>query len=84
MLVEGQTTRRAAVNIGLRPTVKESEPRLHIETHILDFEGDLYGEELEITFVEKLRDEEKFDSLEALKEGIAKDVDDVRKLFATL
>ncbi len=81
--VEGQT-HRAAVNIGLRPTVKEPEPRLHIEAHILDFEGDLYDEELEITFVEKLRDEEKFDSLEALKEGIAKDVDDVRKLFTTL
>ncbi|MDP7051168.1 MAG: bifunctional riboflavin kinase/FAD synthetase [Verrucomicrobiota bacterium] len=83
VLVEGQT-RRAAVNIGLRPTVEGTEPRLHVEAHILDFEGDLYGEDLEITFVKKLRDEEKFDSLEALKEGIAKDVDDVRKLFATL
>ncbi len=81
VLVEGQT-HRAAVNIGLRPTVKEPEQRLHIEAHILDFEGDLYDEELKITIVEKLRDEEKFESLEELQKQIAADIQKARKLFA--
>ncbi len=80
-LVKGQT-HRTAVNIGQRPTVKEPEPRLHVEAHILDFEDDLYDEDLEITFVEKLRDEEKFDSLEELQQQIAADIQKARTLFA--
>ena len=80
VLVEGQT-HRAAVNIGLRPTVKEPEPRLHVEAHILDFEGDLYDEDLEITFIEKLRDEEEFESLEELQKQIATDIQKARTLF---
>ena len=73
---------RAAVNIGLRPTMREPEPRLHMEVHILEFEGDLYDEDLEITFVEKLRDEEKFESLEELQKQIAADIQKSRTLFS--
>ncbi len=78
------TTHRAAVNIGLRPTVAEVEPTLHVEAHLLDFEGDLYGEVLTLTFVGKLRDEKPFDSLDALKAQIEKDIVQARYLFTQL
>jgi riboflavin kinase/FMN adenylyltransferase len=71
---------RAAVNIGRRPTVQPAAPDLQVEAHLLDFEGDLQGQELEITFVKKLRDEQKFPSLAALRDQIAKDVAQVRQL----
>ena len=48
----------------------------------LDFEGDLYGAEVETTFVQKLRDERKFPSLEALREQIDADIRAARSLFA--
>lgn len=76
-------TFRAAVNIGFRPTVKSFTPQLHVEAHLLDFSGELYGEEIELTFVEKLRDEQKFPSLDALKEQIAKDVSEARAKFCS-
>lgn len=63
------------VNIGYRPTV---DPRLDaplsIEVHILDFEGDLYGRTLTVEFLERLRGEQKFGSLEELKAAIANDI----------
>ena len=73
---------RAALNIGVRPTLVASPPSLHVEAHLLDFDGDLYGQELEITFVEKLRDEQKFSSLDALKAQIVCDVEQTRQVFA--
>ncbi len=72
---------RAAVNIGLRPTMKISSPQLHVEAHLLDFSGEIYGKEMELTFVEKLRDEQKFSSAETLKQQIAKDVEAAKKFF---
>ena len=76
----GEKLFRAALNIGLRPTVG-AELAQQVEAHLLDFDGDLYGQELEITFVEKLREEQKFPSLDALKAQIAKDVEETRRLF---
>ena len=61
----------AATNIGIRPMF-EVETAL-IEAHILDFSGDLYGKTLEIKPVAKIRNEEKFTSLEALIKQIEKD-----------
>ena len=75
---------RAAVNIGHRPTVAEAEPTLHVEAHLLDFEGDLYGQDLALTFVGKLRDEQPFETLAALKVQIEKDVAGARFLFTQL
>lgn len=72
---------RAALNIGVRPTVNDPEPTLHVEAHLLDHEGDLYGEELEINFVKPLRSEQKFPDLEALRKQIAIDVADTREAF---
>ncbi len=77
----GEKIFRAAVNIGFRPTLKSSAPQLHVEAHLLDFSGELYGKEMDLTFVEKLRDEQKFSSLEALKEQIAQDIAQARKKF---
>ena len=75
------TRHRAAVNIGLRPTLQQAAPVLRVEAHLLDFDGDLYGEEMELTFVEKLRDEQKFSSVEALRAQIARDIQAARTKF---
>jgi riboflavin kinase/FMN adenylyltransferase len=69
-----QQLRRAVLNIGFRPTLGQSQPQLRVEAHIIDFEGDLYGRELEVSLGDKLRDEMKFGSLRELKEQIARDI----------
>ncbi|OFY47734.1 MAG: riboflavin biosynthesis protein RibF [Bacteroidetes bacterium GWF2_41_31] len=58
-------------NIGFRPTVDHGE--LTIEVNIFDFDQDLYGQEITISFVDRMRDEKKFESLDALKIQLAKD-----------
>ncbi|TBW06574.1 bifunctional riboflavin kinase/FAD synthetase [Azotobacter chroococcum subsp. isscasi] len=60
-------------NIGVRPSVA-GDGRAHLEMHLLDFAGDLYGRHLRVTFHHKLRDEERFSSLEALKTAIDADI----------
>ena len=77
-------THRAAVNIGVRPTLASPAPLLKVEVHLLDFTGDLYGQEMELTFVEKLRDERRFPNLDELKQQIASDTARVREVFAGL
>ena len=69
-------TWRGMTNIGLRPTVGGTFTT--IETHILDFDEDIYGLPLTITFLRRLRDEVHFPSLEALKDQLAKDRDACR------
>jgi riboflavin kinase/FMN adenylyltransferase len=71
---------RAAVNIGHRPTIRSADPQLHIEAHLLDFDGNLYGQFLELVFLKKLRDEKKFPDSAALHTQIAHDIEQVRKL----
>ena len=63
------------MNIGFRPTVNGQE--LRIEVNIIDFNDNIYGEELTILFATRLRDEKKFGSLEALKEQLNRDRDQV-------
>jgi len=72
---------RAVMNIGLRPTLQNPEPRLQVEVHLLDFSGELYDQEVEITFVAKLRDEQRFASREALRGQIQRDITAARDLF---
>ena len=72
---------QAAVNLGCRPTVARPAAALQVEAHLLDFNGDIYGEEMEITFVEKLRDEQKFPSLDELKAQVQRDIAAARALF---
>ena len=69
------------VNIGVRPTFAGTEPRRILEVHILDFARELYGQNVEVFFLSKLRDEEKFISAEALKTQIAADVHAARQIL---
>ena len=77
----GEQTFRAVLNIGHRPTVPGASPAPRVEVHLLDFNGELYGREMEITFAAKLRDEQKFASLEELKAQITRDIAQARKRF---
>lgn len=72
--------KNGTLNIGVRPTVTEEKKRT-IEVHIMDFYRDIYNEEIEVTFVERLRDEKKFPSVEALTDQIKKDVEKARRVL---
>jgi riboflavin kinase / FMN adenylyltransferase len=76
----GAASYRAAVNIGHRPTIRSADPQLHVEAHLLDFDGDIYGQALELVFLKKLRDEKKFPSPSALRAQIAQDTQQTRSL----
>ncbi len=67
-------------NLGVRPTIA-GVPKLSLEVHVLDFNGDLYGKHVHVTFLHKIRDEVKFESLDALKAQIAQDVIVARNFF---
>lgn len=71
----------AVTNVGNCPTVSEGAP-LVVEPWILDFSGDLYGKEIRIFFHKKLRDEQKFPSLDALQAEIRRNADQTRAYFA--
>jgi len=77
----GERQYHAVLNLGMRPTLQHPAPQLRLEVHLLDFEGDLYGQELEVAFVEKLRDEKKFSSLRELRDQIARDILDAQLQF---
>ena len=77
--VDGQTHKGVA-NIGTRPTV-EGDGRPHLEVHLLDFAGDLYGRRMTVTFHEKIRDEQRFDSLDSLQQAIQADFATARALW---
>ena len=77
----GGKTYRAVLNIGLRPTLQNPNPQLRVEAHLIDFAGELYGQELELAFVDKLRPEAKFPSLAELRAQIARDILEARLRF---
>ncbi len=64
---------KSVTNIGVNPTFKGS--KLSIETHILDFEGDLYDKDIEVYFIKRLRDEVLFENIENLKKQINSDIE---------
>lgn len=68
-----------ATNIGYNPTVKLN--KLSIETNILDFDEDIYGEIIRLEFLERIRDEKKFNSLDELKEQLKKDTEKIYKKY---
>lgn len=70
-------------NIGVRPTVTNSKD-LRIETHILHFDLDIYGDELSVEFLQRLREEKKFDSFPALIEQLKQDQMEAEKLLAQI
>jgi len=69
----------SATNIGTRPTFGEGEK--NVETHLLNYKGDLYGKEIRVEFVQKLRDEQRFPSSEELKAQIRKDILEVEAIL---
>ena len=79
-LADGSTAKGVA-NIGTRPTVSD-ESRPVLEVHILDFEGDIYGQHLAVEPRYKIREEKKFSSLEELKSAIADDIKKAKAYFA--
>jgi len=70
----------AVANLGVRPTIA-GVPKLLLEVHVLDFNEDLYGKHVHVEFFHKIRDEMKFDGLDALKAQIAKDAEVAREFF---
>ena len=61
------------LNIGIRPTVNTGFPEKTIEVHIFDFHGDIYGQDVTVTFVGRIRDERKFEGVEELVHQLEKD-----------
>lgn len=75
----GANVRPGVASLGVRPTVNGTEPLL--EAHLFDFDGDLYGKKIQVEFVAKLRDEEKFENLDAMVEQIDRDAAQAREIL---
>ena len=71
---------QAAISVGYRPTFGKTD--LRVEAYLLDFDGDLYQQHLELRFVTRLRDQVKFPSAEALSAQIARDVEETREVLS--
>ncbi|ADI28922.1 bifunctional riboflavin kinase/FAD synthetase [Methylotenera versatilis] len=70
----------SVANLGVRPTIA-GVSKLMLEVNVLDFNADLYGQHVHVEFLHKIRDEQKFDGLDALKTQIALDVESARDFF---
>ncbi|MES1987952.1 MAG: bifunctional riboflavin kinase/FAD synthetase [Pseudomonadota bacterium] len=70
----------SVANLGVRPTIA-GVSKLMLEVNVLDFDADLYGKHVHVEFLHKIRDEQKFDGLDALKAQIALDVESARDFF---
>ncbi len=78
----GEQVLDAVANLGTRPTVDGTENRL--EVHLFDFDEDLYDQSISVEFIEKIRDEKKFDSFASLKDQISKDAQAASVLLTNL
>ncbi len=82
-LLEGETkSRRSVTNVGMRPTFNGSG--LSVETHLLDFVGEVAAKRIEVRFWKRLREEKKFSGAEELRAQIARDIANAHKFFARL
>ena len=73
------TLRIAVVNVGTRPTVSNGND-ISLEAHIPDFRGDLYGKDVSVRFIRRIRDERKFGSADELRGAIRADIEALRKI----
>ncbi|WP_250656778.1 bifunctional riboflavin kinase/FAD synthetase [Alkalimarinus coralli] len=80
--LESGEVRQGVANIGIRPTVDGVQPSL--EVHLFDFNGSIYGEHLKVVFKHKIRDEQKFSGVDALKQQIFSDIEETKTYFDTL
>lgn len=74
---DDEPTRRVVINVGSRPTFTGSDT-VAVEVHVLDFDGDLYGRALVVRLGQKLRDEQRFGSVQELTQQIAVDIERAR------
>jgi riboflavin kinase/FMN adenylyltransferase len=72
---------KAAISIGIRPTFEQNEPDVRVEAYLLDYGKDLYGQKVTLEFIQRLRDEMKYPSAEALIAQIESDVATVRSIL---
>lgn len=79
--MEDGTCLKGMLNIGKRPTLANGEDT-SIEVHIMDFHGDLYGKDIQLEFVRRMRDEQRFDSLDALQDQLVQDRDAILKVLS--
>jgi riboflavin kinase/FMN adenylyltransferase len=73
---------RAAINIGVNPTFTPDKQIPNVEAHLLDFRQEVYGEDVTLEFVARLRDEVKFESVDSLLEQIWMDIEDTKRILA--
>jgi len=76
------TTRPAVTNVGVRPTVNQDKSSVTVEPWILDYRGDLYGQDIRVEFYARLRPERKFPSVQALRDAILENARQTRDYFA--
>jgi riboflavin kinase / FMN adenylyltransferase len=82
-LLEGEAkSRRSVTNVGMRPTFNGSA--LSVETHLLDYVGEVGAKRIEVRFWKRLREEKKFSGAEELREQIARDITNAHKFFSRL
>ena len=81
MTIEG-IVRAGITNVGVRPTFGESD--VSIETHLLNYDGDLYGRDVRLSFVQRLRDERRFPDVDALRAQIDADQRRAARLFTRI
>ena len=75
---------RGMLNIGIRPTVNDNPDHKTVEVHIIDFDKNIYGMKIHLYFIERIRDEMKFQSIELLKEQLIRDREDTINIFDKL
>ena len=78
-LVIDDASYHGVTNVGYNPTFGDTG--MTVETHVLDFSGDLLGKTIKVQFIKRLRDEKAFSTLEELSEQIAQDVSQAKELF---
>jgi riboflavin kinase/FMN adenylyltransferase len=78
----GREPRRGVASIGLRPTV-DQQGRWLLEVHLFDFASEIYGELVDVEFVKKLREEQKYETLDALAAAIRRDAEQARAVLST-
>jgi riboflavin kinase/FMN adenylyltransferase len=72
---------QAAINIGVNPTFTPDKQIPNVEAHLLDFQDEIYGEDVKLEFIARLRNELRFDSVEKLLEQIWKDIEDTKRIL---
>jgi len=82
VFLEDESGYAAVTNVGVRPTVS-AENKVSVESHLLDYSGNLYGRQARVEFYKFLRPEQKFDSVEELSAQIMRDAEETRHFFQT-